>query len=58
MVDIFIELITAAMAIGSITDASMYSPDFITIYGMAPDGRKYSISFQFEKVKSDAETNS
>ncbi len=58
MVDIFIDLISAAMNIGSITTASMYTPDFITIDGAAKDGRTYSLSFHFvEEKKHDADQN-
>ena len=46
MIDIFIDLVTAAMSIGSITDAHMYSQDLITIGGKTKAGKEFTVTFR------------
>lgn len=58
MVDILIDLVTAAMNIGSITAAHMYSPDLITIDGATSAGKNFTISFRYvDGSEKDASTN-
>lgn len=57
MVDIFIALISAAMDIGTIKGAHLYSPDFITIDGVATDGKPFDISFNFANDGSASDEN-
>lgn len=49
MLDIFIELATAAMAVGSVTAAEMSSNGLIAIDGIASGGKKFHITFRFEE---------
>lgn len=46
MIDVLIDLVTAAMGIGSITDAHMHSQDLITIGGKTKAGKEFSLTFR------------
>ena len=46
MIDTLIDLVTAAMGIGSITDVHMHSQDLITIGGKTKAGKEFNITFR------------
>lgn len=49
MSGIFQKLIEIAFALGEITDAHMYDNDFITIDGVAHEGKKFSLTLHMKK---------
>lgn len=58
MVEIFLELISTAMKIGTITEAGMYPNKYISIDGNTSDGRRYSLSCRLiEKDENDGSSN-
>ncbi len=58
MIDILIELATAAMSYGTITAAAMYPNGLVTVDGVLQEGKTFSITFRLnEETKSDAGDN-
>lgn len=58
MVEIFLELICAAMKIGTITEAGMYPNKYISVDGNTSDGCRYSLSFRLiDKSEKDGSDN-
>lgn len=58
MIDILIELATAATSFGAITAAAMHPSGLVTVDGMLQDGKSFSITFRLnEERKSDAGDN-
>lgn len=53
MLGIFRKLIEVATLLGSITCAHMYDSNFMTIEGSATDGRKFSITLNFNEGDTD-----
>ena len=48
MLDIFIDLATAAMSIGSVTAASMSANGLIAIDGVVTGGKTFHLTFRFD----------
>lgn len=58
MIDILIDLATAAMSFGTITAAAMYPSGLVTVDGVLKDGKAFCITFRpAEESKGDAGDN-
>lgn len=58
MIDILIDLATAAMNFGTITAAAMYPSGLVTVDGVLKEGKSFGITFRLtEESKSDAGDN-
>ena len=55
MSGIFQKLIEIGIMLGTVTDAHLYGNDFISIEGVAHEGKKFSLSLHFREEAEDGD---
>lgn len=56
MSDIFQKLMNIGLKIGEVTTAHLYDNDFITIEGVTPEGKKFSIALHVKEEEPENES--